>query len=259
MKPSSPRPAASRSRRRSLAGLLVALAVLPVVLGTSACLQTPIGDPRHAWADPRLTGAWLAADSGDRDSPALWTFEPFDDTTWLVTAVSPAHAERPTAPDAPAAAAATTNPSAPPEEVVQTPQAPSPPSSADVARLLQAFADGGPVKAEIAVFRGWLVTIAGQRFLVLEQKLQPSTKRRFKPEAWWVFRCRVGDGVMTLDMIDFARDGFDKATTRGRAEALIAKHAGDPAFYKPFVALRSVPREQYDAVAAALQASGISG
>ena len=83
---------ATSARWRRIVGIAIAVLVLPFLLGDKGCynLQTPIGDPDHAWADPRITGVWITG--GGRTAPreyasVMWIFDPFDAKTWLVTVV----------------------------------------------------------------------------------------------------------------------------------------------------------------------------
>lgn len=69
------------SSQRSLVGAVVAVLTLPLVLGILACLPVPIGDPEKSRIDADLSGLWL----GWSDTSSVFTIEPWDRRTWLVT------------------------------------------------------------------------------------------------------------------------------------------------------------------------------
>ena len=248
-------------RGRTVLGMVLAASFVPVMLGITACLDTPVGDPEQGWADPRISGAWLEVDpvSGDR-SANLWLFDPWDRRTWLVTWVpfedaassAPADGVEGSSGEAPAAADGATE-----EAVVATPATPLAP--ADVERILAALGDEHLTEASgAAVFKGWLTSIGNQRFLVLEPKSDPSTERGFLPEEWWVVRVVLKGEQMELAALDYATDGLDEVRTRGEAEAIIAKHAADPDFYESPTVLQRIPQSAYDEVDAALDRSGLN-
>lgn len=257
---------ASGSRRRSLAGWVVALLLLPFLLGSDSCfvLKTPIGDPEQGWADPRLSGVWLSAREGSLDdnkpakrpsdySARIWVFEPYDSKTWLVT----------WAPfkDGGASEAPSSQASGPPSNEVQPSPAEMPASAGekgpepgpnDVLRIVESLGNERAQPQGSVVFKAWLVTLGGRRFLVMEPKAAPSTARGFRPDEWLVFRADLDGGRLKLSALDTRRDNLDKATTRAQAEAIIARHAADPKFAGLMFTLHPVPKAGYDAAANAL-------
>src|SRR4051794_17165564 len=60
----------------------VGTVVLAALLGLSACLPVPLGDPEKAKIDPRLVGVWQWRD--DDATVHLAVFRPFDDRTYAV-------------------------------------------------------------------------------------------------------------------------------------------------------------------------------
>ena len=69
---------------RSVTGLLIAIASLPVLMSLLACIPVPLGDPENSRIDPDLNGLWIM-----EDGPDEWVllFEPYDKRTWLVSMV----------------------------------------------------------------------------------------------------------------------------------------------------------------------------
>jgi hypothetical protein len=191
-----PPAAAGGARRRSVAGLVIALLALPFLLGADSCyvskLISPVGDPEHGWADPRLSGVWLAGGDdwlktlGKPDPPSefsatLWLFEPYDSKTWLVTWALFKDTGVPAAP----ASQAGTPPSeqGPPVSAPEPARASAPlaaPIAPDVQHILETLAHERAKPQGVAIYKGWLTTLGGRRFLVLEPKLEPSSARGFR-------------------------------------------------------------------------------
>lgn len=67
---------------RRLAGLGLALVMIPVFIGLLACMPVPIGDPEKSRIDDAITGAWLAVTEDEQ--PMLFVFMPYDKRTWHV-------------------------------------------------------------------------------------------------------------------------------------------------------------------------------
>ena len=261
-------------RGRTIVGLVVGLLFVPVMLGISACLETPIGDPEKGWVDPRITGVWLAGDPVPEDFNAqLWLFEPFDSRTWLVTWVGygePAE-EEPEEPAANEASAATNDASASPgsadaeavttgtaepaaEEAEETPVVPLAPS--DVLRILDSLTDERVEPQGQYVFKGWITSIAGRRFLVLEPRISVDDERAFRPEVWFVYRLALKEGRMELAMVSGDMDGLQSVTSRGEAEQIIARHVTDPDLFDETYPVYRIPESSYDDVAHLLETAG---
>ena len=67
---------------RRLAGLGLAMLMIPVFIGLLACMPVPIGDPEKSRIDAAMTGAWLGIIDGE--DVMLTIFTPYDKRTWLV-------------------------------------------------------------------------------------------------------------------------------------------------------------------------------
>lgn len=259
------------ARGRTILGLTLAVLFVPVMLGITACfeLKTPIGDPDHGWADPRISGAWLSGDPLPKEHEAmLWLFEPWDDKTWLVTLLEfdEADVDKSSTSDEPglpatepdAAADATADATAPlaavntesteeAEEDVEydAERLALPPD--EVARLLESLAEEDFTEfTSGGVFKGWLTSIGPYRYLVLEPRLGAAGGSSFEPTRWWVFRIVLKGSVIQLDVLDSNRDDLDEVTSRGEAEAIIARHSRDPEFFDPLLFLQRVPPAALD-------------
>jgi hypothetical protein len=227
---------------------------MPLLLGIDACsvLRTPIGDPARAWADPRISGVWLSSERADQAlaefAGTLWVFEPFDAKAWLVTrasfrksaASSVANDPQASAP----AASSTSNPAS-------TTVAPS------VAQVVSTLGDRRTrLAASSSTYKGWLTSLGGRRFLVLEPTTDVSVQRGLRPEAWLVYAVSLKDGRLILSIIDTKVEHLEDVTSRARAETIIARHAADRAFTEVVSVLHPVPRSSFDDVAQALQRIG---
>jgi len=243
-------------RRRSLAGFVAALLFIPLMLGVTACLDTPIGDPERGWVDPRVTGAWLV-DEADPDAYAvqLWLFEPYDSRTWLMTAlrfedsVEEEPAKSP--PATPAPEGVTPEPAASQDVPPSMPTQP-----ADVLRRVAELSEDRARLAEMWVFKAWLTSIADRRFLVLEPKGFLDSDRGFDPDIWFAYRIVLKGERMELALLDVDADDLGKAGTRGAAEEIVARHATDPDFYVETETLLRIPQAAFDDIATAMHRSG---
>jgi hypothetical protein len=241
-------------RRRSLAGLILALASMPLLLGIDACstLKTPIGDPEKAWADPRISGVWLSAGSVDEPlaefAGTIWVFEPFDATTWLVTLASFSKSNAPTVEATPQASAPVAASASTPEATAVVPS---------VAQVVSTLGDRRVrMDASSSTFKGWLTALGGRRFLVLQPTVDVSVQRGLRPEEWLVYAASLKDGTLILSGIDTKVEHLQDVTSRARAEGIIARHAADPTFTKVWFVLHPVPRASFDDAAKALQRVG---
>jgi len=249
-------------RRRSLAGFVAALAFVPLMLGVTACLKTPIGDPERGWVDPRVTGVWIVAlaDASDVDYDAqLWLFEPYDSRTWLVTVVTFEDSlEDVSADSQPATApAADADPdSEMPAAIQKTEREPIQPP--DVRRMIGKLGEDRVKVSERWVFKAWLTSIAERRFLILEPKSGIDPERGFDPELWFVHRIVLKGERMELAMVNTGSGQLGSATTRGEAEQIIARNAADPDLYEDAGILYRVPREAYGDLSDALDRADLN-
>jgi hypothetical protein len=242
-------------RRRSLAGFVAALLFVPLMLGVTACLETPIGDPEKGWVDPRVTGAWLASDAdADGQDAQLWMFEPYDSRTWLLTVVGFEEPDQATTPDAQPDVAAPAGPAAPDAPAQES----APAQAAQAPEMLERLGGDQLKVAERWVFKAWLTSIANRRFLVLEPKGIVDSESGFEPDTWFVYRIVLKGARLELAFLDLATDDLGEARTRWEAEEIIARHATDPDFYEEVGVLDRIPREAYGELSTVLERAGFS-
>lgn len=252
------------ARGRTITGLSLAVLFVPLMLGITACLDTPIGDPEQGWVDPRVTGVWMAAE-GDGDGfgdTAIWVLEPYDARTWLVTWMSITNNEPelpgdPEGPDAtsvdPEAAGGTDGGDAAAEK--DEPDQPPLRLTADQVDAVVAALESDELKGdELIVFKAWLTSIGKSRYLVLEPKHVLDSERGFSPDAWWVFRLVLRDGAMQLSLVSLP----EGVKTRGEAESILAARPDDPDLFEPYVNMAPVPQRHYDVIAQALSSATTS-
>ncbi|HJS91802.1 MAG TPA: hypothetical protein VJ738_17675 [Steroidobacteraceae bacterium] len=221
-------------RYRSLAGIALGLVILATLLGILACLKTPVGNPERASIDPRLTGIWLSGNPRPSESAAIiWIFEPYDARTWLITAIEFGHAS------------GNTEPSAVPSSV-----------GSDVLHILESLREHPPGAASVTLSKTWLADLGGRTFLVQEPKAIPSRKSEFRPEFWVFYRVQLQGARLLLSQVKESTEHLDQATSRRKAEGIIARHAADANFYSGTTVLYSVPHAGYDDVKSILKHIG---
>lgn len=195
-------------RRRSFAGLLLALILLPLLLSVMACLPVPVGNPEKSHVDPMLSGAWRL--TGSDDSQMLMVLDPYDKRTWLMTLISLGNVEG-------GESVGEDNPGQ-----VEGSQVPFNAANAHGFKLIA-----------LGIYKCWLTQIKGETFMTWESKTLSETLPEMVPEQWWVFRVRKnGTDTHYLDSFDYSIDGLDKVTTRKEAEKIIRRHVDDPGFFK---------------------------
>lgn len=233
-------------RGRTILGLSLAALFVPVLIGITACIDTPIGDPEQGWVDPRISGVWLAGEPAPADYEAtLWLFEPYDSRTWLVTFLEfsgPGEDEDEGATEA-ADSAGTDAGSA------------APPHPDEVLRLLGTLAEPRAEPSGTSLFKAWLTSIGDRRFLVLEPKLVLDSEGGFTPSTWVVLHIVVQGDRMKLAIAE--AEGLYEATTRGEAEQAIARSLADPDAYGEPLLLYRIPLTAYQAVADAVGRTGL--
>lgn len=194
--------------QRTIVGLLLALLLLPFLLGVMACLPVPVGDPEKSHVDAKLSGVWRLTDA--EDSQMLLVLDPFDKRTWLMTLISLGNVE----------------------DVEAVEENDSGPEEAPRAPIGAADTDRFKVDA-VGVYKCWLTRMKGETFMTWESKTLSETLPEMVPEQWWVFRVRKsGSDTYYLDGFDYSIDGLDKVSTREEAEKIIRRHLGDPGFFK---------------------------
>lgn len=78
-------------------------------------------------------------------------------------------------------------------------------------RIVESLGDERAKPQGVAVFKAWVTTLGGRRFLVMEPKAVPSSKRGFRPEEWWVFRVDLQGGRLLLSVLDADTEKLDRA------------------------------------------------
>jgi len=186
------------SRYRSRAGLLIAMLLLPLLLGVLACMPVPIGDPEESRIDPALSGVWLTDLAEDMP---LMVFDPYDKRTWLVSWFELEEREPIVSGQNGSANLDQENQAATTNELLQ---------------MNQCSVEG------FILFKGWLTTIGGEHFLTLEQKtFEPGAT----PEYWHVFQVKtVGGDRLQLKGVNGDFDGFEDVETTKEAEEVIRQN-----------------------------------
>ena len=189
---------------RSRAGFLLALALLPLLVGVWACFPVPVGDPEKSRIDPSMSGLWLGED-------VLMVLDPYDKRTWLISCF-----EFSTKPDSDSKGTDESASDSSDEGF----------SNLELLRKNRLEIDG------FSIYKGWLTKIKSERFITWESKTLTETLPDMAPEYWVVFRVRQGsDEVMHFDSLGLDDEEFDDIETRSQAEKFIRRHMNDPDFY----------------------------
>ena len=222
----------SSSRARTIAGLVLLAGLGPFLLALVACLQVPVGNPERSRIDPALSGVWRVEPQGTRND-ALWIIEPWDARTWIVTVLD---AKDDDSADDSTDEAATTTPR-------------------DVLTLLESNG-----LKNIDAHKAWLATFGGVRFLVLEPKRPLHDLTGEGPEFWYALKVQKQTAERVGLLLAIGKN-IDEAKTTAKAEAILRKHARDPALYgdgsESYILLR-VPETEYGRVDELLESLYIS-
>ncbi len=174
------------SRTRSMIGALTMLAILPILAGLLACMPVPIGDPERSRIDPDFNGVWVMEESGDF---ALYSFEPFDKRTWLVTGA----------------------------DIAAGPnfdgELPEPESAGDYLQMLETYdiGDEGVTSPSTIAYKVWLAKIGGVRLMTWEPVGGFDDEGNFTPEYWMVFKLvKANADQFELHMVDIEHEGFEQ-------------------------------------------------
>jgi hypothetical protein len=112
----------------------------------------------------------------------------------------------------------------------------------------------------IDAYKAWLATFGGIRFLVLEPKRPLHELRGEKPELWFAFKVQKTTAERVELLLAIGKN-VDEAKTTANAEAILRKHARDPALYgdgsESYVLLR-VPETEYGRVDQLLESLNVS-
>lgn len=226
---------------RSRAGLLLTLALIPLLLGVLACfeLPVPVGDPEKSRIDPAMSGIWIGQMEGDA---VIMVLDPYDKRTWLLSFINLDTGQDSEPADAEASDAGVKEP-----EPKTSPR-----------RFLHPDYEH-PIKIyDVGLYKSWLTKIKGVTFITWESKSLSDTLPEMVPGSWLVFRVRQsGDELLYLDVFDPEADGLDKVKTRKEAEKIIRRHVNDPEFYSPFFDFHKVPESDYERVSGLLEDFGI--
>jgi len=200
----------------------------PFLLARMACLRAPVGDPEKSRIDPALSGVWRVEHNG-RSSDSLWIIEPWDARTWIVTTLDARDDESAD------------------ESAATTPR--------DVLTLLESSG-----LESIDAHKGWLATFGGVRFLVLEPKRPLHDLAGERPEFWLALKVKKTTAER-VELLLVIGKNVDEAKTTAKAEAILRKHARNPALYgdgsESYVLLR-VPETEYGRVDELLESLNIS-
>lgn len=218
----------SSSRARTIAGLVMLAGLGPFLLALMACLKVPVGDPEKSRIDPALSGVWRVEHNG-RSSDSLWIIEPWDARTWIVTTLDARDDESAD------------------ESAATTPR--------DVLTLLESSG-----LESIDAHKAWLATFGGVRFLVLEPKRPLHDLAGERPEFWLALKVKKTTAER-VELLLVIGKNVDEAKTTAKAEAILRKHARNPALYgdgsESYVLLR-VPETEYGRVDELLESLNIS-
>ena len=222
---------------RSISGAVLMLVIIPIIAGLLACMPVPIGDPERSRIDPQMSGWWAMENDDGYARVAL--FRPYDKRTWLVMTVSVEKGDLADIEDI----------------AVET--------AGDLVVVLQSNKVGkdGVVGESLEVYKAWLSRLGGHRFMTWEPVGQIEDRKKFLPDAWFVFRVKTEtEDDFALAMIDGEYAGFDGLIeqeqenkdegdidvwkARKRWERVIRKNAEDPALYEaPAYRFRRLPDE----------------
>lgn len=234
------------SRKRSWAGILIAVGLIPLLLGVMACLTlpVPVGNPEKSRVDPALSGIWLTSSDGDF---LLMVLDPYDKRTWLV---SWTELTAKTSPES----GQIDDPDSSPDNTLDNNEEDNWESALALLNENRFDAD------DLALYKGWLTRIKDERFLTLEPKtFQPHVR----PEEWWVFRVRQdGENQLNLDVVSPGFEGLSEVETRAAAEKIIRRNLKNPDLFggDETVSLNyhKLSEDYFDAVDQLLEDSGIS-
>lgn len=251
---------------RTLAGLALAAILLPILIGTLACLPVPIGNPEKSRVDPELSGVWF-----DVFEETLWVIQPYDRRTYLVTLYDfwagdcvappyeePGDAEESDAGDvtpeeleaeaSTAAAAEANGNDALEEELIEEiiptnryrPETYDGDVDADAAlawykNFIIALRQDCDAEAVISeVYKSWLTRLGKREFLTMELTgvfdEGFDDRASFSPEYWSVWRIsRLSSAATQLELVDPDFEAFEEVEeTPEDYEKVIRAHANDP-------------------------------
>ena len=210
------------------------LIMAPFLVCVMACLKAPIGDPETSKLNPKLTGVWLGK---IEDDLTFLVLQPFDKRTYLVGWFGPESDE-----DA--------DEGENPEK--ETPQK-------DEANEDDAKTKTGETKLDqinlkkVYIFKGWLTTIGGQKFMCWEPKFTLNDERGMNPKEWFAFKVLLKKNRLSLAFV-----GGDGKTTKEIEKSIKENFMDDKKLEdKDWMYFRKIDKSKYDEVAEALERMGI--
>jgi hypothetical protein len=227
--------APQQQKHRSRAGLLLTLALIPLLLGVLACLPfmpVPIGDPEKSRIDPAMSGIWMGY---SESSPFIFVLDPYDKRTWLLSFIELDEGQDEESGEIGEPGVNESEPEIPVLQLLHP----------DYANQIKV--------ADVSLYKTWLTKIKGVTFITWESKTLSETLPEMVPEEWLVLRVRrSGNEVMYLDYFNPEVDGLDEVKTRKEAERIIRRHVHDPEFFldeiNPFLELHKVPASDFETV-----------
>jgi hypothetical protein len=180
---------------RSITGVLLMLAIIPIFAGLLACMPVPIGNPERSRIDPDFSGLW--AWEADDESGELYLFQPYDKRTWLMIGV----------------------------RVEEGPDYEGEPIDTDTAEATfralgshEVGADGITTSGTV-LYKAWLTKLGGERFMTWEPVGGFDSDGSYLPDFWWVVRVEKRD-----------RDHFDFYAVSSEHEAFEDVRASQEAY-----------------------------
>jgi len=239
------------ARYRSRFGLLLAVFMLPALLGTMACLElpAPVGDPERSRIDPALSGVWVDLE----DSGWMFIFEPYDKRTWLVRLVmldeSDDYADTPEEAEGP-------------EQANETRVGEEPATVKETEPSLLELMESGELRIDgITLMKAWRKRISGRSLITFEFRGMIDEESGLKPHAWWVAKADlVDENNLTLQFVDPDQEGIEAGMTRSQLERLIRRNLDHPelVFVGEPILLERMPQKGFGVLAEMLEDFGVS-
>ena len=175
-----------KPRQRSLTGLLLAVVLVPVIVGLIACLPVPLGDPEKSRIDAELGGAWLR----QSHDTILVLLEPWDKRSWLLTSYE-------------------FNFTKCAAEGVEFDEEDLP-GYADIVTEFHALGTNCVTGEFSEIYRAWHVDLGGKQFMTWEPKGVFDETHGFEPEFWIGLRLeKASVDELTFRVIDIESPLFE--------------------------------------------------
>lgn len=240
--------------RRSRAGLLIVVILLPLLIGVLACippLPVPLGDPEKSVTDPALSGAWVFGEDNGGEGLQVMVLDPYDKRSWLLSLITldPAGEPQPKPepepepqpepdtkpepePDTAPGAEPTPAPEPPPDSQAALEPGDLQETAAVTMSALQRFHAGQLKVTDISFWKAWLTEIEGETFITWEPKTLSETLPSMAPDKWWAMRLRKeGADIIHLDFFFNEDDSWEEAKTQQELESIIRRNMNNPKFF----------------------------